>query len=113
MSTVNFHIESQLCPDHQNASTVKSEATDPSAGPAVDGLPSNVVSLDARRREHQFVARQIRAGRGSLFVNIQDDGAVDYGVDGVSLDDAPAMLMAALMLCMRLTRQIDDAAAMS
>jgi len=76
----------------------------------VDKLPTNVVSLDARRRAHVSSSCRVNAGGRSLFVKIQEDGAVDYGLDNVHLRDAPAMLMAALILCMRLTRQIDDAA---
>jgi hypothetical protein len=76
----------------------------------VDKLPANVISLDARRRTCAQAPRQVQADRGYLFVNIQDNGKVDYGVNEVATIDMPAMIMACLIMCMKFVRQIDDAA---
>lgn len=71
------------------------------------GDEGNVFQLDEWRRRNRPKERVMPTTRGDLFVKIDSDGSVDYDVKNVKLIDAPAMLMAALLLCLRLTRQID------
>jgi len=72
------------------------------------GNHGNVFRLDEwRQRNNKSKKESTPTSRGDLFVNIDSDGSVNYDVKNVKLIDAPAMLMATLLLCLRLTRQID------
>ncbi|SDH82727.1 hypothetical protein [Paraburkholderia phenazinium] len=75
----------------------------------MDKLPANVVLLDTRRREQKSPATLAKAGRGFLFVNILDDGKVNYDVSDMATVDMPAMVMACLIMCMKFVMQIDEA----
>lgn len=46
--------------------------------------------------------------RGNLYVHIDDDGQVDFEIIRAERGDAPALVMACLIMCMRLTRLIDE-----
>ncbi|KWI90163.1 hypothetical protein WM08_14995 [Burkholderia ubonensis] len=46
--------------------------------------------------------------RGNLYVHIDDDGKVDFEIVRAERDDAPALVMACLIMCMRLTKLIDE-----
>jgi hypothetical protein len=45
--------------------------------------------------------------RGNLYVHINDDGEVDFDIVRAERRDAPALMMACLIMCMRLTRLVD------
>jgi hypothetical protein len=45
--------------------------------------------------------------RGNLYVHIDDAGQVDFDIVRAERRDAPALVMACLIMCMRLTRLID------
>ncbi|WP_155634231.1 hypothetical protein [Burkholderia cepacia] len=46
--------------------------------------------------------------RGNLYVHIDDDGQVDFDIIRAERGDAPALVMACLIMCMRLTKLIDE-----
>lgn len=50
----------------------------------------------------------VKARRGNLHVSIDEDGGIDYGMGDIALADAPAVMMACMILCMRLVTQIDE-----
>lgn len=45
--------------------------------------------------------------RGNLYVHIDDGGHVDFDIIRAEQRDAPALVMACLIMCMRLTRMLD------
>lgn len=46
--------------------------------------------------------------RGNLYVHIDDDGKVDFDIVKATRSDAPALVMACLIMCMKLTQMIDE-----
>ncbi|MFG6721699.1 hypothetical protein ACGY14_20530 [Burkholderia pseudomallei] len=46
--------------------------------------------------------------RGNLYVHIDDDGKVEFEIVRAERGDAPALVMACLIMCMRLTKLIDE-----
>lgn len=45
--------------------------------------------------------------RGNLYVHIDDTGNVDYSIVRAERVDAPALVLACLIMCMELTQMID------
>lgn len=45
--------------------------------------------------------------RGNLYARVANDGEVDFNIVEAELKDAPALVLACLVMCMRLTRLID------
>lgn len=45
--------------------------------------------------------------RGNLYVHIDDTGNVDYSIVRAERTDAPALVLACLIMCMELTQMID------
>lgn len=70
------------------------------------GGAGNVFQLDEWRHRTKLAKTSAPTSRGDLFVKIDNDGDVDFDVKNVTLSDAPSMLLAALVLCSRLARQI-------
>ena len=46
--------------------------------------------------------------RGNLYVHIDEEGRVDYDIVKADRQDAPALVMACLIICMKLTQLITD-----
>ncbi|MDN8081197.1 hypothetical protein QZN30_17680 [Burkholderia multivorans] len=46
--------------------------------------------------------------RGNLYVHIDDNGQVDFDIIRAERGDAPALVMACLIMCMRLTKLFDE-----
>lgn len=46
--------------------------------------------------------------RGNLYVHIDDNGHVDFDIIRAERGDAPALVMACLIMCMRLTKLFDE-----
>jgi hypothetical protein len=66
---------------------------------------ARVISLADRRQRNAALAPT--AARGHLYVQIHDDGRVDYDMGHVDIADAPAMMMACMIMMMRLTKTLD------
>ncbi|MBR8303473.1 hypothetical protein KDW49_22450 [Burkholderia dolosa] len=61
--------------------------------------------------KHPAAAPSIDSPRSSLHASIADDGTVDFEIDSLASEfpgDRPALLMASLIMCMRLTKLIDE-----
>ncbi|MGB8422220.1 hypothetical protein [Paraburkholderia sp.] len=46
--------------------------------------------------------------RGNLYVHIDQAGHVDYDIVRADRSDAPALVLACLIMCMQLTQLIDE-----
>ena len=46
--------------------------------------------------------------RGNLYVHIDDDGKVDYDIVKAERQDAPALVMACLIMAMKLTQMMGE-----
>jgi N-methylhydantoinase B/oxoprolinase/acetone carboxylase alpha subunit len=46
--------------------------------------------------------------RGNLYVHIDENGRVDFDIVRAERNDAPALVMACLVMCMKLTELIDE-----
>lgn len=46
--------------------------------------------------------------RGNLYVHIDEDGKVEFDIVRAERGDAPALVMACLLMCMKLTKLIDE-----
>lgn len=46
--------------------------------------------------------------RGNLYVHIDDDGKVDYDIVKAERQDAPALVMACLIMAMKLTQLVGE-----
>nr|WKF58790.1 hypothetical protein HUO10_003291 [Paraburkholderia busanensis] len=46
--------------------------------------------------------------RGNLYVHIDENGKVDFDIVKAERPDAPALVMACLIMCMKLTQLIDE-----
>jgi hypothetical protein len=57
--------------------------------------------------EHPGFDGQSTIFRGNLYAHIDESGQVDFDIVRAERKDAPALVMACLIMCMRLTRLID------
>lgn len=46
--------------------------------------------------------------RGNLYVHIDENGKVEYDIVRAERHDAPTLVMACLLMCMKLTKLIDE-----
>lgn len=60
-----------------------------------------------KEQDHDLLDGQKTIFRGNLYVHIDDSGQVDFDIIRAERRDAPALMMACLIMCMRLTRLID------
>lgn len=61
----------------------------------------------AVRKSHGFDG-QTTVYRGNLYVHIDDNGKVEFDIVRAERPDAPALVMACLIMCMKLTEMIDE-----
>lgn len=60
-----------------------------------------------KQEDRELLDGQQTIYRGNLFVHIDESGQVDFDIIRAERRDAPALMMACLIMCMRLTRMID------
>lgn len=60
------------------------------------------------KREPGGFDGQTTVYRGNLFVHIDEDGKVDYDIVRAERHDAPTLVMACLLMCIQLTKLIDE-----
>ncbi|WP_109477674.1 hypothetical protein [Paraburkholderia sp. C35] len=60
------------------------------------------------KRDPEGFDGQSTVYRGNLYVHIDDDGKVDYDIVKATRQDAPALVMACLIMAMKLTQLIGE-----
>lgn len=66
------------------------------------------MSATRKKESDDLLNSQQTVFRGNLYAHIDESGAVDFDIVRAERGDAPALMMACLIMCMRLTRLIDS-----
>lgn len=65
------------------------------------------MSATKKEEEKDLLNSQQTMYRGNLYAHIDEAGHVDFEIVRAERRDAPALMMACLVMCIRLTRLID------